>query len=236
MGYKLGKLSFEGGQTKYELTAPDGTTTKASATDIKELVYKGSSDPKDQAKKIPKGRREMATSYGLETRCCSFEREGNRLTGYAAVYDAPSHPLVVRSVNGGKPFTERVARGAFDQSLRGNISLLVGHDRRELLANTKSQRLKLASDERGLAFDVQLPDTQRAKDVYALVDSGVLSEMSFGFVVRSDAWKGSERTLTQVDLREVSIVESGAYPQTSAEARTYSPALARLRLRLRALT
>jgi HK97 family phage prohead protease len=144
--------------------------------------------------------------------------------------------VVVRSVNGGKPFTERVARGAFDQSLRGNISLLVGHDRRELLANTKSQRLKLASDERGLAFDVQLPDTQRAKDVYALVDSGVLSEMSFGFVVRSDAWKGSERTLTQVDLREVSIVESGAYPQTSAEARTYSPALARLRLRLRALT
>jgi phage head maturation protease len=57
--------------------------------------------------------------------------------------------------------------------------------------------------------------------------------MSFGFFVRSDAWNGSERTLREVDLREVSIVQNGAYPQTSAEARTYSPALARLRLRLR---
>jgi HK97 family phage prohead protease len=159
----------------------------------------------------------------LEVRTTSFERQGNRIAGYAAVYDAPSHPLVVRNVNGGKPFTERVARGAFDRSLAGNISLLVGHDRRELLANTKSQRLKLASDTRGLAFDVELPDTQRAKDVYALVDSGVLSEMSFGFLV-------------DVDLREVSIVESGAYPQTAAEARTYSRALARLRLRYRSIT
>jgi phage head maturation protease len=60
--------------------------------------------------------------------------------------------------------------------------------------------------------------------------------MSFGFYVRSDAWKGSERTLSEVDLREISIVENGAYPQTSAEARNYAPALARLRLRLRALT
>jgi len=172
----------------------------------------------------------------LEVRTTSFERQGNRIAGYAAVYDAPSHPLVVRNVNGGKPFTARVARGAFDRSLAGNISLLVGHDRRELLANTKSQRLKLASDTRGLAFDVELPDTQRAKDVYALVDSGVLSEMSFGFFVRSDAWKGTERTLLDVDLRELSIVETGAYPQTAAEARTYSRALARLRLRYRSIT
>ena len=72
----------------------------------------------------------------LEVRTTSFERQGNRIAGYAAVYDAPSLPLVVRNVNGGKPFTERVARGAFDRSLAANISLLVGHDRRELLANT----------------------------------------------------------------------------------------------------
>ncbi len=169
----------------------------------------------------------------LEVRTTSFERSGNKLGGYAAVYDAPSHPLVVRGVNNGKPFTERVAAGAFDRSLAGNVSLLVGHDRRELLANTKSGLLSLRSDERGLAFEVELPDTQKARDVRALVDAGVLAEMSFGFFVRSDAWNGSERTLREVDLREVSIVENGAYPQTLAEARTYSPALARLRLRLR---
>lgn len=169
----------------------------------------------------------------LELRTTAFERSGGKLAGYAAVYDAPSHPLTIRGLNGGKPFVERVSRGAFDRSLAGNVSLLVGHDRRELIANSKSGLLQLRSDERGLAFEVELPDTQRARDVRALVEAGVLAEMSFGFFVRSDRWSGSERTLTDVDLREVSIVELGAYPQTSAEARTLTPGAARLRLRLR---
>lgn len=172
----------------------------------------------------------------LETRRFALERTGTKIGGYAAVYNAPSHPLVVRGINDGKPFVERVAPGAFERSLGLNVSLLIGHDRRELLANTKSGLLSLKSDERGLAFEVELPDTQKARDVRALVDAGVLSEMSFGFFVRSDSWSGSERTLRDVDLREVSIVENGAYPQTLAEARTYSPALARLRLRLRLYT
>lgn len=171
----------------------------------------------------------------LEHRTATLERTGDKLGGYAAVYDAPSHPLVVRGLNGGKPFVERVSKGAFDRSLSQNVQLLVGHDRRELIANSRSGLLKLDSDERGLAFEVSLPDTQRARDVRAMVEAGILSEMSFGFFVRSDSWNGSERTLKEVDLREVSIVENGAYPQTHAEARTYSPALARLRLRFRSL-
>jgi len=102
-----------------------------------------------------------------------------------------------------------------------------------LLANTKSGLLQLRSDQHGLAFEVTLPDTQRAKDIRSLVDAGVLSEMSFGFQVIADSWVGNTRTLSQVALREVSIVENGAYPQTSAEARTLQSGLARLRLRLR---
>ena len=171
----------------------------------------------------------------FETRTATIDRTGGRIAGYAAVYDAPSHTLAFPGINKGQPFVERVAPTAFERSLSSNIQLLIGHDHRELLANTKSGLLKLRSDERGLAFEVDLPDTQKARDVRALVDAGVLTEMSFGFHVRKDAWKGSERTLLDVDLREVSIVENGAYPQTSAEARTYSPALVRLRLRMRTL-
>ena len=169
----------------------------------------------------------------LEIRTAKLAMNGDKIGGYASVYDAPSHPLTVRGINGGKPFTEKVARGAFDNSLRTNISLLVGHDSRDLLANTKSGLLQLNSDAHGLAFEVTLPDTQRAKDIRALVDANVLSEMSFGFNVIADSWSGSTRTLTQVRLLEVSIVENGAYPQTSAEARTLSSGLSRLRLRLR---
>lgn len=169
----------------------------------------------------------------LEIRTAKLAMTGDKIGGYASVYDAPSHPLTFRGINGGKPFTERVARGAFDSSLGNNISLLVGHDSRDLLANTKSGLLQLRSDQHGLAFEVTLPDTQLARSTRSLVDAGVLSEMSFGFQVIADSWVGNTRTLSQVALREVSIVENGAYPQTSAEARHLSSGLARLRLRLR---
>jgi HK97 family phage prohead protease len=158
---------------------------------------------------------------------------GDKIGGYASVYDAPSHPLTFRGINGGKPFTERVARGAFDSSLGNNISLLVGHDSRDLLANTKSGLLQLRSDQHGLAFEVTLPDTQLARSTRSLVDAGVLSEMSFGFQVIADSWVGNTRTLQQVSLREISIVSEGAYPQTLAEARHLQSGLARVRLRLR---
>jgi HK97 family phage prohead protease len=171
----------------------------------------------------------------LELRAGTFQADGNRLTGYAAVYDAPSLPLVIPGVNSGKPFTERVARGAFDASLTQNIQLLVGHDRRELLATTNSGLLQVRSDERGLAFDVTLPDTQRARDVRALIEARVMPAMSFGFYVKRDSWQGQTRTLEAVDLREISIVADPAYPQTQVEARTISPGTPRLRLRLRSL-
>ena len=173
----------------------------------------------------------------LETRTGTFSTsDAGKIGGYAAVYNAPSSPLVVPGINKGRAFTERVAPSAFERSLGSNVHLLVGHDRRELLATTKSGLLQLRSDDRGLAFEVDLPDTQRARDVRAMVEAGIYREMSFGFYVRKDAWEGSERTLLDVDLREVSIVTDGAYPQTTAEARNHDRALARLRLRLRSQT
>lgn len=171
----------------------------------------------------------------LELRAGTFAADGNRLTGYASVYDAPSRPLVIRGLNSGKPFTERVARGAFDGSMSENISLLIGHDRRELLATTASGLLQLRSDQHGLAFDVTLPDTQRARDVRTMIEAKVLTSMSFGFFVKRDSWAGSERVLEAVDLREISIVADPAYPQTQVEARTHTSGMARLRLRLRSV-
>jgi len=169
----------------------------------------------------------------LEIRTAKINMQGEKIGGYASVYDAPSHPLTVRGLNGGKPFTEKVARGAFDNSLRSNISLLVGHDSRDLLANTKSGLLELNSDAHGLAFSVTLPDTELARSTRSLVAAGVFSEMSFGFNVISDSWSGNTRTLNQVRLIEISVVSEGAYQQTSVEARTLLSGVARLRLRLR---
>lgn len=170
----------------------------------------------------------------LERRAAGFSVDGNRIGGYAAVYNAPSTALRFPGINGGKSFTERVSPGAFDASLAGsNVQLLVQHDTDRILADTRSGLLSLRSDAKGLAYDVTLPDTTLARDTRALVEAGVLREMSFGFYVRRDSWESGIRTLEQVDLREISIVPAGAYAQTSAEARTLQRLGAALRLRLR---
>jgi len=171
----------------------------------------------------------------LEIRTGTFDADNNRLSGYAAVYNAPSKPLLVRGLNNNKPFVERIKPGAFAESMASNVQLLVGHDSRELLANTASGLLTLESDNHGLAFTVNLPDTQRARDVRTLVEARVLTAMSFGFYVKRDSWNGSERLLESVDLREVSIVADPAYEQTAVEARDSNSAIARLRLLLRSV-
>ena len=173
----------------------------------------------------------------IEIRTGTLRADAGKLGGYAAIYNAPSKPLTIRGLNGGKPFTERIAPGAFDGIESRNVSLLIGHDRNQLLANSASGLLSLRSDGTGLAYEVTLPDTQRARDVRALVEAGVMTEMSFGFYVKSDAWSGSERTLHSVDLREISIIEAdgAAYPQTSAEARNTRAGINRLKLRLRSV-
>lgn len=142
--------------------------------------------------------------------------DGRTLTGYAALYNTWSKPLH----NGGGEFREQIAPGAFDGQ-KENVSLFYMHDSRQVLANTKSGTLKLESDERGLRYTATLGENQRDEAVLDQVRRGLLTEMSFGFRVPKggDSWKGRDRTLNRVELREVSVVEVGAYAGTTSEAR-----------------
>lgn len=141
---------------------------------------------------------------------------GNTLAGHAAVFNSPSHDL------GG--FVERVAPGAFARSLASgeNIFALWAHDTKIPLGSTRGGKLTLSEDETGLAFSL---DTSRFTPAQlGAAEDGEL-RMSFGFVVRADAWTelvdGSyERTLLDVDLFEVSPVINPAYPDSTAGLRS----------------
>lgn len=154
----------------------------------------------------------------LETRQASIGAvEGKTITGYAALYNSWSKPLM-----GAKgTFTERIAPGAFDASIAAGASLWFMHDSKQILANTKSGTLALESDAQGLKYTATLGDSQRDAGVLDLVKRGVVSEMSFGFHVPAggDSWSGDKRTLNSVNLREISIVEQGAYNATTAQVR-----------------
>jgi HK97 family phage prohead protease len=144
--------------------------------------------------------------------------EGATLAGYAAVYGEQSRELV----EGGRAFTERIAPGAFGDSVRGDVKLYYNHDASQPLARTSSGTLKLKSDRAGLAFEADLADTQLGRDVRELLKRGDLSgEMSFGFYVEEDSWNRTrtERLVKRARLVEISIVQDAAYPQTSSSLR-----------------
>jgi HK97 family phage prohead protease len=162
--------------------------------------------------------------------------EGRTLSGVAAVYGAQSQTIS----EGGRTFVERIAPGAFGDSVRGDVKLLYNHDPSMPLARSRSSTLKLEDRADGLHYSAVLPDTTLGNDVKTLLERGDLSgEMSFGFYVTRDAWnaKKTERTVEQARLVEISVVVDAAYPQTSSslrrvDAAALEAAKARLELHL----
>jgi HK97 family phage prohead protease len=151
----------------------------------------------------------------MERRAASELRAaGRKLEGYAAVFDSPAR------IGG---FTEIVKPGAFRATLeaRSDVLALVDHDPSRLLARTGSGTLRLAEDSRGLAFEIDVPDTQLGRDLLALAERRDLGGMSFSFRVKKDAWPAADRReLRAVELIEVSVVQAfPAYAATNVQAR-----------------
>ena len=145
--------------------------------------------------------------------------KGRRLEGYAATFG--------NSAAIGGRFVETIARGAFAASLRGrgDILALVDHDPARVLARTRSGTLRLAEDTRGLAFDLDVPDTGAGRDVLALAERGDLGGMSFGFTAVDEHRDGDRRELRAVELHEISVVLAWpAYEGTVIQARAFEPA------------
>lgn len=139
--------------------------------------------------------------------------EGRKLTGYAATFNNETRIA---------DFTETIAPGAFRASLADghDILALADHQRDKVLARTKSGTLRLSEDERGLRFEIDVPDTSAGRDVLALAARGDLGGMSFGFSVDKEDWQGERRTLQSVTLHEVSVISAWpAYSGTSVSAR-----------------
>jgi hypothetical protein len=143
--------------------------------------------------------------------------DGMTFSGYAAVFNSPSEPL---------PFIETIAAGAFTRTLntRNNVRMLVNHNPEKVLGSTRAKTLTLSQDDRGLRAEASLPDTSYARDLSVSMQRGDINSMSFGFTVPhgGDSWSsdGSQRTLTEVRLHEVSVVTFPAYPRTSAQVRS----------------
>lgn len=156
----------------------------------------------------------MKAGGDMERRAFSEIRAaGRRIEGYAATFGAEADL-------GG--FVETIAPGAFRASLAGDVLAMLDHDPGKVLGRTRSGTLRLSEDGKGLAFSLDLPETQAGRDVLALAERGDLGGMSFGFLVPpgGETWTGNRRTLRAVDLKEISIVQAWpAYPETEIALR-----------------
>lgn len=152
-----------------------------------------------------------------ELRVVREEGKATRVGGYAVVWESESVDL------GG--FVERVARNAFQSSLAKDIRAHWNHDPAIVLGRTSSGTLRLAEDDRGLAFEVDMPDTQAARDALVSIERRDVTGMSFGFSVPKggDNWSKVAgkwlRTLLEVNLAEISIVSYPAYQSTDVGVR-----------------
>lgn len=146
---------------------------------------------------------------------------GNTLTGYAVLWDARSRTIHEQ----GRVFTEQIARGAFDKSLKestDDVKLYYNHDTHMPLARTNNGSLRLFSDDKGLRFEADLPNTTLANDIRELMAKRTLTgEMSFGFYATRDTWTPDkkERTVNEAKLVEISVVVDAAYPSTYSSLR-----------------
>jgi hypothetical protein len=84
----------------------------------------------------------------------------------------------------------------------------------------------MKEDDQGLAIEIDPPDTQAARDLMVSIERGDISQMSFGFRVKGEEWEFNDgedpdiRTLTEVQLFDVSPVTYPAYTQTDVGVRS----------------
>lgn len=153
----------------------------------------------------------------------SLRSESVVIEGYVNAVDRYSRPLFEGAI--GK-FVERILPSVFKRALAKShdVKVLLNHDYDRELATTADGTAKLYEDNVGLRAVVTITDAE----VVEKARQGKLVGWSFGFEALDDERRTNdegvvERTIKELDLHEVSIIDDTmlpAYVGTSIEART----------------
>lgn len=127
-------------------------------------------------------------------------------------------------------FRERIAVGAFDKALRANdVVALIGHDTGRVLGRTSAGTLTLRSDRIGLWFSIDIDSTTpEGQTALGTVRRQDMRGMSFAGRFLAEEWQDGGnrlplRTVTEIDLYEITLTAFPAYTTTSASLRTATP-------------
>lgn len=156
------------------------------------------------------------TSVRVEVRAGA--EKSMTIGGYAAKFNRMSQNL------GG--FVEQIDDRFFNKSAGDgwpDVLARYNHDDNFVLGTSNAGTLRLALDNVGLLYDVDLPSSRA--DVYELVQRNDVSKSSFAFVTVEDDWGVTDqgfplRTLISGRLMDVAPVNTPAYLDTSTGLRS----------------
>lgn len=120
---------------------------------------------------------------------------------------------------------ERIAPGAFSRALSEGHDVIAcfNHNADQILGRTPDT-LRLSADERGLTYEVDLPDTSLGRDVKTLIGRGDLRGSSFAFRPTRKRWTRDGDLdvllIEDLDLSDVSVVTRPAYRGTAVSLRS----------------
>jgi HK97 family phage prohead protease len=147
------------------------------------------------------------------------------MRGHAAVFDSASEILQAGDIT----FREIIKPGAFAEALIvSDCRALFNHNPDNILGRTSAGTLRINESDKGLAIEIDPPDTMCSRDLQISMQRGDVREMSFGFTVAKggDKWtRGHDgihtRTISKVErLYDVSPVTYPAYPDTDCALRS----------------
>ncbi|HEV7299248.1 MAG TPA: HK97 family phage prohead protease [Tepidisphaeraceae bacterium] len=155
--------------------------------------------------------------YTIDTQFAVASTEGKptTLTGYAIVYNALSDD------RGG--YRVRIKPGSV--SFAKEVQALYYHAHPEVLGTTANGSLRLTSDTFGVKVEIDLPDTQRARDVAELVGKRYVTGMSFAMVSTPKGTfttEGGQRILNAeaFTIDEVTVTGIPAFVQSNITVKT----------------
>lgn len=122
---------------------------------------------------------------------------------------------------------EKIAKTALDGAKLDDVVFNFNHNLDHMLSRTTNRSLTLIRDAIGLKMEARIVDTATGRDVYKLIQDGLIARMSFAAIIKTSVWTISEDD-SQLDMREitaferlfdVSAVTFPAYEDTSIQAR-----------------
>ena len=159
-------------------------------------------------------------SIKLETRVDEKQEGGKKLVlrGYPILFDTETR---IYDFWYGE-IRETILPTALEGTNLNDVYLVGGHQvtpEKVLARNNINMRMEV--DETGLFFEAELPNTQYARDIYNLVESGLVDGMSFGFTCSDEVNQATGiRTITHIDeLYEITITPFPAYKEASVIAK-----------------